>query len=97
MTAVATLKMECQVVVVGDAKVGKSAIIRRLTQNHFTEVITPVPPKVQIFRWFCAGYLLCKSILYALLDGELNIFGRVQGGYETMKIVFKQFHLCTKG
>ena len=79
VAAVATLKMECQVVVVGDAKVGKSAIIRRLTQNHFTEVITPVPPKVQIFRWFCAGYLLCKSILYALLDGESNIFGRRTG------------------
>lgn len=83
-TAVATLlKMECQVVVVGDAKVGKSAIIRRLTQNHFTEVITPVPPpKVQIFRWFSAGYLLCKSILYALLDGDRsNIFGRRTTGW----------------
>ena len=32
--------MECQVVVVGDAKVGKSAIIRRLTQDEFSEVIT---------------------------------------------------------
>ena len=30
--------MECQVVVVGDAKVGKSAMIRRLTQDKFSEV-----------------------------------------------------------
>lgn len=36
--------MECQVVVVGDAKVGKSAIIRRLTQDQFTEVIKNWPP-----------------------------------------------------
>ena len=32
--------MECQVVVVGDAKVGKTALIRRLTQNEFFEVMT---------------------------------------------------------
>ena len=30
--------MQCQVVVVGDAKVGKSAIIRRITQDKFSEV-----------------------------------------------------------
>ena len=30
--------MECQVVVVGDAKVGKTALLHRLTQNEFLEV-----------------------------------------------------------
>ena len=30
--------MQCQVVVVGDAKVGKSAIIRQITQDTFSEV-----------------------------------------------------------
>jgi len=33
--------MQCQVVVVGDAKVGKSAIIRQITQDKFSEAYTP--------------------------------------------------------
>ena len=33
-------RMECSVVVVGDAKIGKTALIRRLTKNEFTEVGT---------------------------------------------------------
>jgi GTPase SAR1 family protein len=32
------MEMECKVVVVGDAKVGKTALIHRLTQNIFQEV-----------------------------------------------------------
>ena len=32
------ITMECQVVVVGDAKVGKTALLHRLTQNEFLEV-----------------------------------------------------------
>ena len=34
----ASARMECSVVVVGDAKIGKTALIRRLTQNEFAEV-----------------------------------------------------------
>ena len=30
--------MECHVVIVGDAKVGKSSLLHRLTQNEFLEV-----------------------------------------------------------
>ena len=37
----ALARMECSVVVVGDAKIGKTALIRRLTKNEFTEVGTP--------------------------------------------------------
>jgi GTPase SAR1 family protein len=31
-------RTECSVVVVGDARVGKTALIRRLTTEQFTEV-----------------------------------------------------------
>ena len=42
MAAVAA-RMECSVVVVGDAKIGKTALIRRLTKNEFTEVGSHFP------------------------------------------------------
>lgn len=39
-------KMECQVVVVGDAKVGKSSLIKRLTADQFNEVSEVIRIKV---------------------------------------------------
>ena len=43
MAAAAAARMECSVVVVGDAKIGKTALIRSLTHNEFTEVGTILP------------------------------------------------------
>ena len=43
MAAAVAARMECSVVVVGDAKIGKTALIRSLTHNEFTEVGTILP------------------------------------------------------
>ena len=43
MAAAAAARMECSVVVVGDAKIGKTALIRSLTHNEFTQVGTLIP------------------------------------------------------
>ena len=51
--------MECSVVVVGDAKIGKTALIRSLTHNEFTEVGAILPYYVTKAR--NNKFLLCTS------------------------------------
>ena len=51
-TAVAA-RMECSVVVVGDAKIGKTALIRSLTHNEFTEVGTQYSLALLLLQCSC--------------------------------------------